>query len=421
MIPLLGKVRKVVVGLSGGVDSSVSALLLKKRGYEVVGVFMRNWDGVDETGVCTTDQDCLDAERVANTLDIPFFTVDLVKEYWSEVFQELIEGYRQGLTPNPDILCNSKVKFSHFLRHALENIGCDAIATGHYARNSLQLDSRDGEPHDSNLPARLLKSVDRTKDQTFFLSQMPQKALRRTIFPVGDLPKKVVKEIAKSAGMTCVAERKESMGICFVGKKNAPGGRGFQEFIAEYVEDNPGDFVDIDSGQVIGAHSGIHQWTVGQRCRINRDDCSYFVVSKCPESNVINVASDSSHPALFTENFFTYEPHWISGPPEQLRSKLVERSLEAEFRFQNMSPLTRCVVNYGMRSTSNWECLDQSSLTVSVAEPLRAVTPGQYAAFYLGDQCLGGARISRAGPSLYTLNTKGCRTKLQENFTKASR
>jgi len=417
MIPLLGKVRKVVVGLSGGVDSSISALLLKKRGFEVVGVFMRNWDGVDETGICSADQDCLDAERVAHKLDIPFFTVDLVKEYWNEVFQDMIEGYKEGLTPNPDILCNSNVKFSHFLQHALENIGCDAIATGHYARNSLDLQEKSISNNESQLPARLLKSVDRTKDQTFFLSQMPQNALRRTIFPVGDLTKNVVKEIAKAGGMASVADRKESMGICFVGKKNAPGGRGFQQFIAEYVDDKPGNFVDVDTGEVLGEHSGIHQWTVGQRCRINRNDSSYFVVSKCPNSNVITVASDSNHPSLFTQNFFTYEPHWISGPPEQLRSKLVGRSLEAEFRFQNMAPLTRCVVNYGMRTTSNWECIDQSSLTVSVAEPLRAVTPGQYSAFYIGDQCLGGARILRAGPSLYTLNTKGCRTKIQKNIT----
>lgn len=414
MVRLLGQVRRVVVGLSGGVDSTVSALLLKQRGYEVVGVFMKNWDGVDETGVCTADQECIAAEQVASKLGVPFQVLNLVKEYWTEVFQELVEDYGQGLTPNPDILCNSRVKFSHFFEHAVNNIGCDAIATGHYARSSWV---ENLEPAaDQSQPARLLKSVDRTKDQTFFLSQMPQGALRHTIFPVGDLTKQVVKQIARQAGFSEVADKKESMGICFVGKKNAPGGRGFQEFISDYVEPCPGDFVDIDTGQVVGGHSGVHQWTIGQRSRINRDDSSYFVVSKNSDTREIIVAKDSNHPALYSENFFTGDPHWISGPPDQLRSRLSDSSLKAEFRFQNMSPLTQCVMNYSMRTTTNWECVDRSSLVVSVAEPIRAITPGQYAAFYVGDQCLGGARIVRPGPSLYTLNTKGCRTKIQEGL-----
>ena len=167
---MLGKVKRVVVGMSSGVDSTVSALLLKKRGYEVVGAFMKNWDGVDETGVCSSDQDCEMAETIAKKLDVKFHVVNLVKEYWNEVFSELLEDYRQGLTPNPDVLCNSRVKFSHFFHHALENIGCDAIATGHYAQNSF---GSDLQYYDNNKHAKLLKSVDRTKDQIFFLTQMP--------------------------------------------------------------------------------------------------------------------------------------------------------------------------------------------------------------------------------------------------------
>jgi len=404
---MVGKVRRVVVGMSGGVDSTVSAILLKKRGFEVVGAFMKNWDGVDETGVCTADKDCETAERVAGKLGIQFHTVNLVKEYWNEVFEDLLEDYRQGLTPNPDILCNSRVKFDHFYEHAVNTIGCDAIATGHYARNSY---GQDLEFCDQGGPARLLKSVDRTKDQTFFLSQMPQVALRKTMFPVGELPKAVVKQIAAQAGFPEIASKKESMGICFVGKKSAPGKRGFQEFISEYIPENPGDFVDVDTGDVVGQHCGLHHWTLGQNARLNIDANKYVVVNKNIKTNEIQVADDTKHPALYSENFFTSSPHWIAGAPEQLRSPSSDRSLEAEFRFQNMAPLTQCVMSFNMSSTSNWECMDQSSLIVSTAEPMRAITPGQFAAFYQGDQCLGSARIVRPGPSLYTLNTRNCRT-----------
>jgi len=406
---IVGKVRKVVVGMSGGVDSTVSALLLKQRGYEVVGAFMKNWDGVDETGVCSSDKDCEAAERVASKLGIQFQIVNLVKEYWNEVFEDLLDDYKQGLTPNPDILCNSRVKFDHFYHHAVNNIGCDAIATGHYARNSY---GQDLEFNNINEPARLLKSVDRTKDQTFFLSQMPQEALRKTLFPVGDLPKYVVKQIASQSGFPEIALKKESMGICFVGKKSAPGKRGFQEFISEYIDENPGNFIDIDTGEILGKHSGMHHWTVGQSIKLNLNQNKYVVVSKNVKSNEIHVADDPKHPALYSENFFTSSPHWIAGPPDQLRFSGSDRTLEAEFRFQNMAPLTQCVMSFNMSSTSNWEFMDQNSLIVSTAEPMRAVTPGQFAAFYKGDQCLGSARIVRPGPSLYTLNVKNCRTNI---------
>ena len=412
MAGMVGGLKRVVVGMSGGVDSTVSALILKRRGFDVVGVFMRNWDGRDETGFCSADRDCEEAERVASQLGIKFMTVDLVKEYWTEVFQDMVEGYKQGLTPNPDILCNSRIKFNHFFDFATEKVGCDAIATGHYARNSF---GDNLELADKSRRAQLLKSIDRTKDQTFFLSQMPQKALRKTIFPVGDLTKPVVKSIARQAGFSTIADKKESMGICFVGKKLAPGGRGFQEFISEYVADKPGAFLHVDTGENLGTHSGVHQWTLGQRVGINKDDKSYFVVSKNADTNEILLANDSHHPALYSESFFTGAPHWIGSPPEGVRS-----GCEAEFRFQNMQPLTSCVLSLGMRSTSNWEYMDQGSLVVSVAEPLRAVTPGQYAVFYQGDVCLGSAQIERPGPSLYTLNAKGCRTKILENLNSPS-
>jgi len=416
-------VRKIVVGMSGGVDSTVSALLLRQQGFEVEGVFMRNWDGVDETGICTADKDCEEAERIATKLGIKFQVVNFVKEYWNEVFAELIDDYSAGLTPNPDILCNSKIKFKHFHDYAFEKIGCDAIATGHYARNSYGqiLEHRpptaarggdDGRHDVAN--AQLLKSLDRTKDQTFFLSQIPQNALRNTIFPIGELTKTVVKQIAIQAGFANIAAKKESMGICFVGKKKAAGRRGFQEFMAEYIDARPGQFIDIDTNEVTGTHNGVHQWTIGQRTRIKRGSSPYFVVAKDAANSVIWVASEMDHPALYSDSFFTGSPHWIEGvPPAELLARANDHTMAGEFRFQNVAPLTQCMVSFNNSSTSNWEYVDRNSLIVSIPEPIKAITPGQFAVFYKGDVCLGSARIQRAGPSLYTLNTGDCRTILR--------
>nr|ALS04309.1 mitochondrial tRNA-specific 2-thiouridylase 1 [Acartia pacifica] len=405
-------VRRVVLGMSGGVDSTVSAILLRQRGLEVIGVFMRNWDGVDETGVCSADKDCEEAERIANQIGVKFHVVNFVKEYWNEVFTDLIEDYSAGLTPNPDVLCNSRLKFTHFHDYALNTIGCDAVATGHYARNSLG----DNLESTSNSPAFLLQAIDRTKDQTFFLSQIPQSALKKTIFPVGELTKKVVKEIARQSGFPEIADKKESMGICFVGKKKSPGRRGFQEFIAEYIDPKLGNFIDIDTGAVVGTHNGVHQWTIGQRTKLKLKDQAYFVVSKDATRNVIQVASDPNHPALYSDSFFTLSPHWISGAPDELLSFSSQKTLACEFRCQNMAPLTSCHVSYNMSSTSNWEYMDRDRLIVSVAEPLRSITPGQFSVFYKGDVCLGSARIDRPGPSLYTLNIGNCRTKIRNKL-----
>merc|ERR1711962_12500 len=406
--------------MSGGVDSTVSALLLKKRGMEVVGVFMRNWDGIDETGVCTADKDCEEAERVAKRLDIKFHVVDFVKEYWNEVFQDLIEDYKNGLTPNPDVLCNSRIKFTHFHDFAFERIGCDAVATGHYARNSFGENlERKGEREDQ--PAFLLKSIDRTKDQTFFLSQISQSALSNSIFPVGELTKTVVKQIAEQAGFPEIASKKESMGICFVGKKKGAGRRGFQDFISEYIDEKPGKFLDIDTNQVVGTHNGVHQWTVGQRTRIKRGFLPYFVASKDLETNTIRVAADIDRPALYADSFFTDRPHWISGDPDELSSRAADKTLTCEFRFQNVAPLTKCVMSYNMGGTTNWEFMDRNSLIISVSEPVRAITPGQFSVFYKGDICLGSARIQRPGPSLYTLNTNSCRSIIRDSLAESER
>lgn len=385
--------------MSGGVDSTVSALMLKSKGYEVIGVHMRNWDLVDETGECTADQNAQEAEDICKRVGIPFREVNLVKEYWNKVFLPLIQDYESGLTPNPDILCNSQIKFSDFLQICHEDIGCDAVATGHYARTSFGEDLENYHP-DKNV--KLLKSMDQVKDQTFFLSQVPQEGLRKVMFPVGGMTKDVVKKLATSSGFQDVAKKKESMGICFIGKRK----KGFQKFLEDYVENNPGNVIDIDTGLVIGKHNGVHLWTVGQRIPNTAKSDRLFVARKDADSQTLFACHGRDHPALFCEYFFAGKPHWIDRQPDQLRHG--SKSLECEFRFQNTQPLTKCVVSFSMTSTSadNWEFMDQSALTVSSAEPLRAVTPGQFVAFYKGDECLGSAVITRPGPNLCTMGGK---------------
>ncbi|XP_022253209.1 mitochondrial tRNA-specific 2-thiouridylase 1-like [Limulus polyphemus] len=275
-------VRKVVCGISGGVDSSVAALLLKRKGYDVLGVFMRNWDIADETGHCSIDKDKEDAEYVCRKIGIPLQEVNFVRHYWNEVFSDLIEDYQNGLTPNPDILCNKSIKFNIFYDYATENLGADAIATGHYARTSF---GEDLEYYQENKRVRLLKAVDGGKDQTFFLSQVPQKSLQRTLFPLGGITKNSVKKIALHAGLNYIAKKKESTGICFIGKRN------FQDFIKDYVKPKPGNFVDVETGEVVGTHAGIHFWTMGQRCHIPGLHTAYFVADKDMKTQDILVAS----------------------------------------------------------------------------------------------------------------------------------
>lgn len=391
-----GAIRRVICGMSGGVDSTVSALLLKRKKYEVIGVFMRNWDQRDETGFCNTDQDAEAAEDVCKRLEIPFKEVNLVKEYWSEVFTPLVAEYERGRTPNPDILCNSRIKFDHFHRVALEELGADAIATGHYARSSFGEDLEYSSPQKR---VKLLKAADQVKDQTFFLSQVSEAALRRLMFPLGGLTKDIVKDIATRENFADVAARKESMGICFIGKRR----NGFQSFISEYINPKPGEIRELESGKVIGEHQGVHLWTLGQNLRIPGQPMKIYVSDRDSETNVLTVVYGRDHPALYAENFFTSQPHWIDRQPDDLRHG--DKSLTCQFRVQHSQPLVDGVVSLGMSSTQarNWEYMDQSSLIVSSARPLRAVTPGQFAVFYSGEECLGSAVIERQGPSLHLM------------------
>ncbi|XP_045147784.1 mitochondrial tRNA-specific 2-thiouridylase 1 isoform X3 [Echinops telfairi] len=254
--------RHVVCALSGGVDSAVSALLLKRRGYQVTGVFMKNWDSLDEHGVCTADQDCEDAYRVCQVLDIPFHQVSYVKEYWNDVFSDFLNEYEKGRTPNPDVVCNKHIKFSCFFHYAVNSLGADAVATGHYARTSLEDEEVFQQKYikrpeglfrnrfEVRNAVKLLQAADGFKDQTFFLSQVSQDALRRTIFPLGELTKDFVKKIAAENKLHHVLQKKESMGICFIGK------RDFEKFLLQYLQPRPGNFISIEDNKVLGKHQG---------------------------------------------------------------------------------------------------------------------------------------------------------------------
>nr|XP_033815306.1 mitochondrial tRNA-specific 2-thiouridylase 1 isoform X3 [Geotrypetes seraphini] len=335
--------RRVVCAMSGGVDSAVAALLLKRRGYQVMGVFMKNWDSVDERGICTSDRDYDDAYEVCQKLDIPFHQVSYVKEYWHEVFSYLLNEYEKGWTPNPDIICNKHIKFNYFIRYALDKLGADAIATGHYARTS-QEDKEVFQQQHVKRPeglfrnrfevrnaVKLLQGADHVKDQTFFLSQISQDALRKTIFPLGGLTKDFVKKMAAEADFQHVLTKKESMGICFIGERN------FENFILDYLEPKPGKFISIEDGNVIGSHKGWFLYTLGQRARIGGQQSAWFVVDKDISSGTVFVAPSRDHPALYRELLRTDRVHWIAEePPAQL---VREKMMACSFRFQNQMPL----------------------------------------------------------------------------------
>ncbi|KAK5896020.1 hypothetical protein CgunFtcFv8_009665 [Champsocephalus gunnari] len=379
--------------MSGGVDSSVAALLLKRRGYSVTGVFMKNWDSLDESGVCNTETDCEDAYRVCQSLDIPFHQVSYIKEYWHEVFSKLLKDYEKGRTPNPDILCNKHIKFNHFHKYAIDTLGADAMATGHYARTSQEDDEvfeqktiapqttlfRDR--FEIRNPVRMYQAADLFKDQTFFLSQISQDALRQTMFPLAGLTKDFVKKIAAKAGFHHVLKKKESMGICFIGERN------FESFILEYLEPKPGNFVSLEDGVVMGTHKGWFTMTLGQRAKIGGQRDPFFVVDKDITTGDVFVAPTTNHPALFRDMMRTDRFHWVTvEPPAEL---VKTQMMECRFRFIHQMPLIPCTVTLNMNG----------SVWISLSRPVRALTPGQFAVLYKGDECLGSGKIMQLGPS----------------------
>ncbi|KAK9892228.1 hypothetical protein WA026_019029 [Henosepilachna vigintioctopunctata] len=342
---------------------------------------MENWDVNDEKGYCSLDADYADAIDLCKFLNIKLHKVSFVKQYWNEVFCNLIKDYESGLTPNPDVLCNRHIKFNYLYNYIINTLGADAIATGHYACSSFGPFLENYEP---NKVVKLLKAKDPKKEQLLFLSQVEQEALRKTMFPLGPFLKSEVKSIAYQYGLEKFAKKKESMGICFIGT------RDFQNFIREYIEDKPGHFIDIDTGKVVGEHRGLHQWTFGQRSKISGLPKAYFIARKNIEKNEILLAGGTEHNILYSKLFFTSTPHWIAGKPEELQN---EDILECEFQFQNTQDWVPCVI---------FEC--NKGLIVQLKTTKRAVTPGQYAAFCKGNECLGSARIVYTPVSEFSVN-----------------
>ncbi|MBB6636107.1 tRNA 2-thiouridine(34) synthase MnmA [Cohnella thailandensis] len=357
---------RVVVGMSGGVDSSVTALLLKRQGFDVIGVFMKNWDDTDEFGVCTADQDAEDVRRVCDQIGIPYYTVNFEAEYYDKVFEYFLEEYRQGRTPNPDVMCNREIKFGEFLQKALD-LGADVIATGHYARVELI----DGE-------YSLLRGVDGNKDQTYFLHALNQEQLSKALFPIGHLPKPEVRRIAEEAGLY-TAKKKDSTGICFIGERN------FKEFLGNYLPAKPGDMVDIRTNEIKGRHDGLMYYTLGQRQGLGIGGSGtgepWFVAAKDLENNILYVVQGDAHPSLYSEGLTAGSVNWISpDKPEQGQ------------------PL-RCVAKFRYRQPDQGVTLypeaDGKTFKVVFDAPQKAITPGQAVVFYDGDVCLGGGTIER--------------------------
>ncbi|MCA0992815.1 MULTISPECIES: tRNA 2-thiouridine(34) synthase MnmA [Guptibacillus] len=351
---------RVVVGMSGGVDSSVAALMLKEQGYDVIGIFMKNWDDTDENGVCTATEDYNDVIRVCNQIGIPYYAVNFEKQYWDKVFTYFLDEYKGGRTPNPDVMCNKEIKFKAFLEHAL-TLGADYLATGHYA----QVVERDGE-------VKMLRGVDDNKDQTYFLNQLTQEQLSKVMFPLGGIEKKKVREIAEEAGLA-TAKKKDSTGICFIGERN------FKEFLGQYLPAQPGKMMTLD-GEEKGQHDGLMYYTIGQRhgLGIGGDGEPWFVVGKNLEDNVLYVDQGFHNELLYSDSLIAVNSSWVSNLPMD-----DEITCTAKFRYRQKD------------SGVTVKKLDDDRLKVTFDEPVRAITPGQAVVFYNGDECLGGATIDQ--------------------------
>ncbi|XP_052779228.1 mitochondrial tRNA-specific 2-thiouridylase 1-like [Mya arenaria] len=384
---VLFRTKKIVCGISGGVDSAVSALLLKLKGYDVHGLFMKNWDSANEHGVCIADEDREYAQFVCSHLGIPFHEVNFVKKYWNEVFSAFLQDLQQGKTPNPDVLCNKYIKFDAFFKYATESLGADAIATGHYVRSSAGYDLDNIDPKKG---VNLLKARDPLKCQTLFLSQISQNALQRALFPIGDMIKSDVKQIARDYGMEKVANKRESVGICFIGKRN------FKDFTDEYMEPRLGNFINLETGENMGPHKGFYAYTMGQKSQIGGLGVGMFIAHKDTDTNDIYVVPGTDHPALFVQTIFTEECHWINKPPRQL---LTDQMYNCEFKYQHVS-LSGRKLNCTLTLSGG------NSVIVSVDQPIRAIVPGQFAVFYDGDVCLGSGKIRKTGPSMYTMGER---------------
>lgn len=355
--------QTVVVGMSGGVDSSVSALLLKQQGYRVIGLFMKNWEEQDENGICSSAYDYQDVQRVCDHLDIPYYTVNFVEEYRTQVFAQFIEDFKQGLTPNPDILCNREIKFKVFLDKALE-LGADYLATGHYCQNQ----QMDGEPC-------LVKGNDLQKDQTYFLYTLNRAILQKVLFPVGGLEKSEVRNLARLHHLA-TSEKKDSTGICFIGERH------FRTFLSQYVAMQPGNFETLQ-GKVVGRHQGAAYYTLGQRKGLGIGGAgeAWFVVSKDMNRGVVFVEQGADHPALYCDELEATQLSWVAG-----KSPLLPHACHSKIRYRQADQ--PCII----------QKIERDKAWVTFSQPQRAITPGQSIVFYDGPICLGGGVIQQTDP-----------------------
>jgi len=357
--------QRVIVGLSGGVDSAVAALLLQQQGYRVEGLFMKNWEEDDTAEYCSAAADLQDAREVADRLGIPLHTVNFSSEYWERVFAYFLEEYRAGRTPNPDVLCNREIKFRAFLEFALERLDADSIATGHYAALS-----REGGRF------RLMRSADEDKDQTYFLYLLDQTQLSRALFPLARLRKPQVRELAARTGFSNHL-KKDSTGICFIGE------RKFRDFLQRYLPAQPGDIVD-PGGRVIGRHEGLMYYTLGQRQGLgiggmqDADASPWYVAGKDLDRNRLVAVQGHNHPLLMRQQLMASRLHWIAGFAPSL-------PLSCTARIRHRQPLEACVIHPD----------EDGRCRVSFSRRQRAVTPGQSIVFYQGLECLGGGIIEQ--------------------------
>ena len=365
------KKKKVIVGLSGGVDSSVALKLLIDEGYDVEAMFMRNWDSAlnndilgnkdIDSEICPQEKDYLDAKKVAEKLNIKLHRIDFIEEYWNNVFKYFLDEYKKGRTPNPDIMCNKYIKFDAFLRHAKE-LGADYIAMGHYARVIHNEDK-----------SYLLRGVDSNKDQTYFLSQISQEQLRNSLFPIGHLLKKEVREIAKNLDLA-TADKKDSTGICFIGERN------FKEFLKNYIPAKPGLIKTMD-GTVIGKHDGLMYYTIGQRKGLgigglkDIESNGFYVCKKDLENNILYVNSGHDNDFLISYSLKASNLNWISYKP------IEGRGYQAKFRYREKD------------NNVTIKFIDEDNMIVSYPRGARAVTEGQAVVIYDGEICLGGGII----------------------------
>ncbi|KAI9216596.1 tRNA methyl transferase [Blastocladiella britannica] len=354
--------------MSGGVDSALCAYLLSERGACVTGIYMRNWDSVDETGVCTSDADWADVRDVCRTLGIPCQRVDFVKEYWGSVFEGTLDAFQRGDTPNPDVMCNKEIKFGALYQRLFESEAkneFDVMATGHYARRV---------PMGAD-QFQLGRARDRSKDQSYFLAAIDGSVLPRVVFPLGDAAKSDVKSLAREVGLAKYADKKESMGICFIGKR-----KRFGDFLDGYIEQAAGRFI-LEDGTVIGTHDGVAKYTIGQNAKLAGLTTKYFVARKDPPSSDLLVVPDRDHPLLYARSAVVEWVRWTHAENEQLAlhpETSDGEPLRAQVRYRQAAIDVRLEKLNGM---------DQ--YLVHFAEPVRAITPGQILVLYKGDVCLG--------------------------------